>query len=80
MNLTDRVAIVTGLGAAEVLSSGKYKKLLAARSVLCFWAVRELGISLTAIARRLGMSPPGVGYAVQRGEAIVHDNGYQLTQ
>jgi hypothetical protein len=31
------------------------------------------------LARRLGMSPARVGYAVQRGEAIAHENGYQLT-
>jgi hypothetical protein len=46
----------------------------------CFWAVRELGNSLAALAIRLGMSPAGVGYAVQRGEAIAHKNGYQLIQ
>jgi hypothetical protein len=32
--------------------------------------VRELGNSLTSLAARLEMSPAGVGYAVQRGEAI----------
>jgi REP element-mobilizing transposase RayT len=44
-----------------------------------YWAVRELGISLTDLPMRLKMSPPGLGYAVKRGEAIAHDNGYQLT-
>jgi len=39
-----------------------------------------MGNSLTALAIRLGMSPAGVGYAAQRGEAIAHENGYQLTQ
>jgi hypothetical protein len=32
------------------------------------------------LAIRLGMSPAGVGYAVQRGEAIAHEKGYQLIQ
>ncbi len=49
-----------------------------ARSLLCFWAVRELGMSLTDLARHLGISGPGVGYAVERGEAIARDNNYQL--
>jgi hypothetical protein len=31
-----------------------------------------------AMAIRLGMSPAGVGYAVQRGEAIAQEKGYQL--
>jgi len=48
------------------------------RSLLCFWAVRELGMSLTDLARYLGISVPGVGYAVERGEAIARDSNYQL--
>jgi len=45
---------------------------------LCFWAVRELGIPLTDMARRLDMSPPAIGYAVQRGEAIARERGLRL--
>ena len=41
---------------------------------------RELGNSLAALANRLGISPAGVGYAAQRGEAIGHENGYRLIQ
>jgi hypothetical protein len=39
-----------------------------------------MGNSLVSLALRLGMSPAGVGYAVQRGEGIAHENGYQLIQ
>jgi hypothetical protein len=39
-----------------------------------------MGNSLVSPAIRLGMSPVGVGYAVQRGEALAHENGYQLIQ
>ena len=49
-----------------------------ARSLFSFWAVHELEIALTDLARQLRMSPEGVGYAVQRGEAIVNENGYRL--
>ncbi len=30
------------------------------------------------LARRLGLSVPGVGYAVERGEPIARENNYQL--
>ena len=30
------------------------------------------------LGRHLGISIPGVGYAVERGEAIARDNNYQL--
>ena len=39
-----------------------------ARYLLCYWAVRELGISCTDLAKQLEMSQPGVGYAVSRGK------------
>ncbi len=40
----------------------------------------ELGISLTELARRLGISVPGVGYSVERGEIIARENDYQLIE
>lgn len=77
--IAERVAEIYRVNAREVLARGRQQQRVSARSLFCFWAVRELGISLTALARRIGMSPPGVGYAVPRGEAIAHENRYQLT-
>ena len=47
-----------------------------ARSLFCYWGVRELGISLTELARRLGISVAGVGYSVERGEMTARENDY----
>lgn len=47
---------------------------------LLLWAVRELGIPLTELARRLGISVSGVGYWVERGEIIALENDYQLME
>jgi len=44
------------------------------------WAVRELGISLTELARHPGISVPWVGYAVERAEAIARDNSHHLIE
>jgi hypothetical protein len=41
---------------------------------------REWGKILAALANRLRMSPAGVGYVVQRGEGLAHENGYQIIQ
>ena len=41
---------------------------------------RELGISLTELARRLRISVSGVGYSVERGEIIACENDYQLIE
>ncbi len=42
------------------------------------WAVQELGYALTDLAKRLNMAPPGVGYAVNRGEQIARKESHQL--
>lgn len=76
--IAERVAEICGMEAHEVLSKGQQQRKVKARSLLCFWAARELGMSLTDLARALEMSIPGVGYSVERGEAIVRDNKYQL--
>ena len=44
----------------------------------CYWAVKELGIQLSELARNLSMSPDGVGYAVRRGEEIARQGNYGL--
>ena len=49
-----------------------------ARSLFCFWAVRELGLSGTLLAKQFKMSQPGVVYAVNRGEKIANERNYQL--
>jgi hypothetical protein len=39
---------------------------------------RELKISLSDLARKLGMTTAGVGYTVQRSEAISIEGDYHL--
>jgi putative transposase len=77
-HLVKRVAALCHLDPKEVVTPGRQQQKVTARSLLCFWAVRELGFPLTALARQLGLSPPGVSYAVQRGEALVREHHYEL--
>ena len=64
----------------EILSKGRNRREVVAKSLLCFWAARELGLSLTELARHLEMTVPGIGYAVRRGEKIARENHYRLEQ
>jgi REP element-mobilizing transposase RayT len=75
-----RVAEICHLDPREVVVRGRQKRKVGARSLLCYWAVRELGLPLTELARRLGLSPPGVSYAVQRGETLARENQYVLVR
>ncbi len=65
--IADRVAEICGIERGEVFSKGRHKRKVKASGLLCYWAVREAGIPLRALAKRLGISAPGVGYAVERG-------------
>ena len=47
--IADRVCSVMELEASEIWKSGKSRRRVAARSLLCLWAVRELGISMTEL-------------------------------
>ena len=62
----------------EILSKGRQRRKVKARSLLCFWAARELGMSLTVLARKLEMSIAGVGFAVERGELIAKKRNVML--
>jgi chromosomal replication initiation ATPase DnaA len=46
-----RVAELLDLKPEQVLAVGKYKKTVAARSLLCFWATSELGISQSELTQ-----------------------------
>jgi len=75
-----RVGEIFELKEEDFLSEGKQQRKVKARSLLCFWAVRELGISMTDLARRLKLSVPGIGYSVERGESIARESGYSLVE
>jgi len=72
--IAERVAEIYRVDAGKVIAKGRQQQLVNAWSLFCFWAVRELEIPLTELARRLEMSPPAIGYGVQRGEAIAQQN------
>jgi hypothetical protein len=76
--IASRVAEIYKIEVKDIFLKGKQQKRVKPRSLFCYWAVHELGISLTELARRLGISVPGVGYSVGRGENIARENDYQL--
>jgi len=42
--------------------------------------VRELGVSATALAKKLGLSQPAVSISVKRGKKIAKEKGVELLQ
>jgi len=76
--VAQRVAAILGVKFEQIWEKGKHPQTVKARSLLCYWAVRELGISATEIARRIGISQPAISQSVKRGEAIAKENEFEL--
>jgi len=80
VRIAERVAEIYEIETAEIFLKGKQPKRVKARSLFCYWAAGELGVSLTELARQLNSSVSGVGYSVDRGGIIARENGYQLVE
>ena len=63
-----------------VWAAGRYPQVVMARSLLCYWAVREWGASMTEMAQRLDLSVPAISKAVKRGEGIAKEMGAVLIE
>ena len=73
-----RVGELLGIDPQEILQTGKQPLRVKARSLVCYWAVKELGMAGTEIAKILGLTQPAVSKAVQRGEKLALDNKFSL--
>ena len=59
---------------------GKEGNRVSARSLLCYWAVRGLGLSMTELSRKLGLSLSGVSQSVNRGGKMAENTAYKLNE
>lgn len=78
--LSGKVATTLGIRKEEITRGGRYPRRVEARSVLCYWASRELGMSTIALSKRLGISQPTVSQSVRRGERIVLEKKLRLVE
>jgi len=76
--VASRVAEVLGVGQEKVWAAGRQREIVQARSLLCYWAVRELGVTMISLSRRLDLSVTAISKAVIRGERLAKANKYSL--
>lgn len=76
--VADVVAAVLGTSKEDFETHGNQPKKVRARSLFCYWAVRELGATTTCLAHRLGMTQPAISVAVSRGEKLAAEMGLRL--
>ncbi len=67
-----------GMKAEDVLRSGKQPISVKTRSLVSYWANRELGMTTVQIAERLNICQSAASRSSLRGEKIAKDNQLQL--
>jgi REP element-mobilizing transposase RayT len=75
--VVERVAEVLDMDREQILERGNQPLRVKARSLVCYWAVRELGLSGTSVGKLLKLSQSAVSRSVARGEKLSKD--MQLT-
>ena len=76
--IAQRVAEIVGIDPAQVWASGKQHEVVRARSLLCYWATSELGVSQVWLGRKLGLSQAAVSLSVARGRQIARQKNYEI--
>ena len=76
--LMGRVTGLFGLTSKELSRGGKQQRTVKARSVLCYWGTRELGMSAIGISKKLNIASSTASESVARGRQIVEQQGLKL--
>ena len=73
MSLAERVAEIFDMAASALWIPGKHRRRVRAKSVLCYWANRQLEVSMSELSRRMNVSVMTISNAVQRGEKVAKE-------
>ncbi|UCE51306.1 MAG: transposase [Desulfobacterales bacterium] len=76
--VAERVAQVLDMPLELIWEKSRRPQVVDARSLLCYWGSKELGMSMTDLAKRLHLTQPAISIAVRRGEKISRENQYKL--
>ena len=76
--VAQRVANLLQLTVAQVLEPSKRPTAVQARSLLCYWKTRQLGMTAVAVSARLGLSPSAVSRSALRGEQLALEHGWHI--
>jgi putative transposase len=76
--LIGRVATLIGISPKDIFMGGKYPEIVKVRSIICYWAVRELRMTTVDLAIKLNISQPTASQSVLRGKKIVEEQGHKL--
>jgi len=78
--ITERVAEIFGIEKDQVVVPGKQPHRVRARSVLAYWAIRDLGLTATEVGKHLGLTKSAVSRAANRGQKLIVDQFLSLKE
>ncbi len=78
--VVQKVAAVFDIEPGEIWKPGNQPLRVKARSLVCYWSVRELGMSGTSVGKLLGLGQSAVSRAVVRGEKLTQDMDLSLVK
>ena len=76
----ERVAKLMDMSPEDVIDSGKGRRSVQARGILCYWATDQLGISQSRLAAILNLTQPAISQAVKRGKRLAIMHKYSLVE
>jgi putative transposase len=75
-----KVARIFEIDPEMIFKPGNQPLRVKARSLVCYWAVRELGMSGTRVGKLLSLGQPAVSRAVVRGEKLAQNLKLNLVE
>ncbi len=79
-HIVEAVSGLMSVSPQDLVGPRKERAIVNARILVCYWAVTELGMSMTEIGKQLGISVSTVSVAVQKGRRIVEREGLKLAE
>jgi hypothetical protein len=67
-SLAERVAEIFDIQSSEFWIPGKHRWRVRAKSVLCYWANRELEVSMSTLSHRMNVSVMAIGVCLDMGK------------
>jgi len=74
--IAQRVSKLLNMPLEKVWAKGKYRRVVAARSLICYWAVTELDMSASALAGHFRVSATAISKSVLRGKTLAVKNDF----
>jgi REP element-mobilizing transposase RayT len=78
--ILDRVATLFEMEPGMILEPSKKPERVRARSLVCFWAVRDLGLTGSIVGQAMGMTQSAVSKAVERGARLAAEKQLSLEE